>query len=127
DAIRTDDEVAVAEVAVHERRPRRVGPRVLGEPAQTELEGGVRLAEAVEVPAVQGDLIARALHRERRQARRVKGVNARRLLAALASEHRAGRRVGVVAQDAAGNRLALYSFHHEPRTQPVVRLEEEPD
>ena len=31
---------------------------MLGKPAQTELERGVRLAEPIEVPAVEGDLLA---------------------------------------------------------------------
>src|SRR5439155_16579992 len=94
---------------------------------QTELERGVRLAEAVEVAAVERDLLARALHRERRQARGVECVYARRLLTALPGEHRAGCCVRVVPQDAARDRLALDSFHHEARAQPVVRLEQEPD
>src|SRR2546421_1044952 len=90
DAVRTDDEVAVAEVAVHERRPRRIGRRMLGKPAQAELERGVRLAEPVEVPAIERDLLARALHRERRQARRGEGGGGRCLLAAPPGEPPAG-------------------------------------
>ena len=54
-------------------------------------------------------------------------MDARRLLTALPGEHRAGCCVRVVPQDAARDRLALDSFHHEARAQPVVRLEQEPD
>ncbi len=47
DALGADDEVAVAEVPVHHRlgRTRRTG---LGQPPQSELEGGMRLAQSVE-------------------------------------------------------------------------------
>ena len=40
------------------------------------------------------------------------------IVAALRGEQRAGRGVLVVAQDPAGDRLALDPFHHEARAEP---------
>jgi hypothetical protein len=112
---------------VHEHRPERVGRRPVGEPAQAELEGGVRFAEAVEVGAVLLDLRAHALHSERWQASGIESVDAGCLLARLSGESWASDRERVVSKDAARDGLAVDALHNEARSEIVTRLEQEPD
>ena len=126
DALGPDDEVAVAEVAVHEARP--VGGhrgRVLGEPAQRQLEDRVRRAEPVDEGAVLRHLLERTEEVERGEGVEGGGVDAGELLAALFGEAGAGVRVLVVAQDAAGDGLALDAVHDEAGPEVVRVLEEE--
>ena len=129
DAFRADDEVAVAEVAVHEPG-RRVGAGerdVLLEPTQAELERGVRLAERVEDRAVLLDLLdAGPGSASSGRRREVDRVDLGRDRTALRGEQPARVRVLVVAQDPAGDRLALDAVHHEPVADVVGRLEQEP-
>ena len=103
DAVGADDEVAVAEVAVHERGLAGGGGHVLGEPTQPELERGMRLVERVEQRAVLVDLGRGVEHRQRRQRVAVDRVDACRDLAALGPRgagvrRRTRRRAGSAAE-----------------------------
>ena len=107
-ALRPDDEIAGAEVAVHEggRSRGQVGG-ALGEPAQPELERRVRLAEHVDDAAVLVDELHRVLRREPGQVGDGHGVDRGRGACALRDHQRPGLGVRLVAQQLAGDRLAV--------------------
>src|SRR5215218_184430 len=95
-AVRSDDEVAVAEVAVEEHVVGRLRP-VLLEPAQPELKGGTGVVELGQRRAQRREHVGTA---EAGNLRERDAVDAREDLAALLGEPGPDRRELVVAQDA---------------------------
>ena len=127
-ALRADDEVAVAEIAVHEGEV-GVGQvhRAFGEPPQAQLERGVWLAEHVEDAAELLDLRRRILTGEAGEGGQRDRVDRRRDLGALLGHPGSCDRVFVVAQQLARDRLAVDTRHDEPGAEVVLVVEEEPD
>ena len=128
DAVLVDDEVPVAEVAVDDGDRSRVGA-LGGEAAETQFDCGMRIAEKLNqlVERLPGALQRVPLFPAGHLGRR-DGMNAGEDLAALAGQRGPHRGVAVVAQDAAGDGLAVDVFHEDERRSQdggVVGVEEQ--
>ena len=106
-----DNEVAEAEVAVHDRHTGSFGT-VRNQPVTHQFEGWVRLAEAIEYVGVERDLIGidKTVNR-----RRIKLVNPRERSATVSGEPCSGTRELVIALDLSGNRFTVDCFHDHER------------
>ena len=123
-ALGPDDEVAGAEVAVHEGgRSRRQVRGALGEPAQPELEGRVRLAEHVDDAAVLVDELHRVLRREPGQVGDGHGVDRGRGRVRTAPPSAAGprRRSRRAAACGGSSRRRCAPSRSRPRGRPRPR------
>ena len=109
-AIRSEDEIAVAEVAVNDGRAGS-GRAPLLQPTEGQLERRMRLPESVEHrPPCVHDV---ALGVEPGHPVERYRVDGRQCFATLARQLRQCRRVLLVAEDLAGNRLALDALDYE--------------
>src|SRR5437763_9820574 len=119
-AIRADDQIAVAEIAMYQRRLLRRSGIVTLEPAQREFEYGAGPVKAAVFPFEVSDLPGGGHAPQLRQVRNVESVNARHDLTELARQHRTRLGELFVAKNLARDGLALYPLHDEACAEFVL-------
>ena len=121
-AIRTDHQVAVAKVPVHQRQMRRVRRAMGGQPAQRQGKHRVRPVDGG-VGALQLRQPDGAGRRAQglRQPGRVDPVDQGQGLAAVPGQHLAGMGEFGVPQDLAGDGLPLQPVHDEAGAAAILR------
>src|ERR1700756_437967 len=117
-----DDEVAVAEIAMHQRHLLRRTGIVIGQPAQRQFEHRPRPVEGAVLPRDLGDLRCRRHLAQLWQFFTRQCVNTGRDPAELAREPRACLRELGIAQDLARDGLAFDPPHDEAGTEIVLGL-----
>src|SRR5262245_25215875 len=106
-AVGADDEIAIAKIAMHQRRLARCARIVIGEPAQRELEYRTRPVGAAVFAREIGDRLSRGIAAQLRQLRFGQAMNAGGNPAELARKKRPCLGERLVAQNLARDGLAL--------------------
>src|SRR4030095_13506825 len=111
DPVWSHDEVAIAEVAVHEAPSRRLG-RALADPAKAQLDIRLRVVEAAPAVPVDLELGSRVLLDQEGEVLDRHGVDASQDLTTLPGHDPAGRREPLVPVDPGPEGLGLDPLRH---------------
>ena len=123
EAVGADQDVAVAEIAMHQAMALAGQLDPLRQPAEAVFEAGIGMAEGCHQLVVVGELFRRVHRHEVRQVGQDDAVQPGGGVAALEGELGPRGSVGVLAQDAPAERLAVEPPHDEAGGGAIVRRE----